>query len=148
MDREEFARLGEQLLQRSAFTPLGARVVSWDPDAFAVAVEIDDRHRQPMGWLHGGVSALLAESAASMAAAMSIDVTREEAFGVDLNITHLRSRREGSIVATARPLHRGRTVHVYAIDVTDGDGEPVATARCTIAVRPRREGIPVPGGRE
>ena len=138
MDRDEFVRLAEKLLEKSAFVPLGARVLAWDPDAFAVGIEIDDRHRQPMGWLHGGVSALLAESAASMAAVMSVDVEREEAFGVDLNITHLRARREGRVVATARPLHRGRTTHVYAVDVTDGAGTPIAVSRCTIAIRPRR----------
>jgi 1,4-dihydroxy-2-naphthoyl-CoA hydrolase len=139
MERDEFILLAERLLEKTALAPLGARVLTWDPEALVVGLTIDDRHRQPMGWLHGGVSALLAESAASLAAAMSIEIEREEAFGVDLNITHLRSRRDGRVVATARPLHRGRTVHVYAVDVTDGDGALLAAARCTIAIRSRRQ---------
>lgn len=138
MDRDEFVRLGQELLQRTVFAPLGARVDRWDPDAFSVSVEIDDRHRQPMGWLHGGISALLAESAASMAAAMSVDIEQNEPFGVDLNVTHLHARREGRVVATARPLHRGRTLHVYEVRVTDGEDVTVAVARCTIGIRSRR----------
>ena len=64
--------------------------------------------------LHGGVSALLAESAASLAAAMSVDLRTHIIAGVDLNATHLRPKRSGTLLATARPLYRGRTTHVYA----------------------------------
>jgi 1,4-dihydroxy-2-naphthoyl-CoA hydrolase len=138
VDRDEFIRRHQSLLPHTASAALGIRVASYDPDALQVSLDIDDRHRQPMGWLHGGISALLAESAASIAAAMSIDVERYEAFGVDLNATHLRAKRSGSIVATARPLRRGRTTHVYQVDVTDENHHLICTARCTLAIRPLR----------
>jgi 1,4-dihydroxy-2-naphthoyl-CoA hydrolase len=138
MDRDEFIRHHQTLLPHTVSAALGIRVLSYDPDALQVGLDIDDRHRQPMGWLHGGVSALLAESAASVAAAMSIDVERFEAFGVDLNATHLRAKRSGSLVATARPLRRGRTTHVYRVDVTDERNHLICAARCTLAIRSLR----------
>jgi 1,4-dihydroxy-2-naphthoyl-CoA hydrolase len=138
VDRDTFIRRSEELLAHTVFAPLGIRVARYDPDAFQVAVDIDERHHQPLGLLHGGISALLAESAASFAAAMSIDVTRHAVVGVDLNATHLKPKRSGTITATARPLFRGRSTHVYRVDVTDEVGDLVCAARCTLAVRPRK----------
>ncbi len=138
MDRETFIRYVEARNSETAFAPLGIRVVSYDPDALQVGLDIDARHRQHLGQLHGGISALLAESAASLAAAMSVDPERFTVAGVDLNATHLRRKVEGSLLATSRPLFRGRSTHVYAIDITDEDGELVCVSRCTIAVRPRK----------
>ena len=141
MGSEVFRQLVMANLHGTVLEALGIEVVDWDPEHFAVAITMDGRHRQPEGFLHGGVSALLAESAASFAAAASVDLYESLLFGVDLNITHLRPRRDGRIVATATPLHRGRTLQVFAVDITGDDGQRIAAARCTVAVRPR----PAPG---
>lgn len=138
MDRDEFIRFVEGKNGETVFAPLGIRVVAYDSEAFAVALDIDHRHHQHLGLLHGGVSALLAESAASMASAMFLDMSEHIIAGVDLNATHLKPKRAGTLTATARPLRRGRTTHVYTIDIVDEVGDLVCAARCTIAVRPRR----------
>lgn len=139
MDRDTFIAYVEQINPRTVFAPLGIRVVTYDPDRMQVALDADHRHHQHLGIVHGGVYALLAESAASMAAAMSVDMTANVIAGVDLNATHVKPKRNGTITATARPLYRGRTTHVYGIDITDESGDLVCVSRCTIAVRPRRE---------
>jgi uncharacterized protein (TIGR00369 family) len=138
VEREEFVSLVESTNPRTVFEPLGIRVSRYDPDALQVAMEIDDRHRQHLGVLHGGVSALLAESAASLAAAMSVDLRTHTVAGVDLNATHLRPKHSGTLFASAHPIFRGRTTHVYTVDVTDEKGDLVCAARCTIAVRPKK----------
>ncbi|MGE5235869.1 MAG: PaaI family thioesterase [Acidobacteriota bacterium] len=138
MDRETFISYVERLNPHTVFAPLGIRVHSYDPEAFAVALDIDERHYQHMGIVHGGIYALLAESAASMAAAMSLDMTKHTIAGVDLNATHLKVKRNGTIVATARPIFRGRSTHVYGIEISDGEGDLVCVSRCTLAVRPRK----------
>ncbi len=138
MDRDEFIRIVEGTNPRTVFAPLGIRVEKYDADEMRVAMEIDERHHQHLGMLHGGVSALLAESAASLAAAMSVDLRTHTVAGVDLNATHVRPKRTGSLLATARPLFRGRTTHVYAVEVTDETGALVCASRCTIAIRARR----------
>ncbi len=138
MDREEFIRIVESANPRTVFQPLGITVTRYDPDAMQVELRIDDRHRQHLGMLHGGVSALLAESAASLAAAMSVDLRSHTIAGVDLNATHLRPKSAGTLRATARPLHRGATTHVYAVDITDEREALVCAARCTIAVRKKK----------
>jgi 1,4-dihydroxy-2-naphthoyl-CoA hydrolase len=67
---------------------------------------------------------------------MNCNVEKEFAVGTDLNISHLRARRDGVLKAIAQPIRKGRTIHVWNIDLVDENGEPVAAARCTLAVRP------------
>ena len=138
MDREELIKIVESTNPHTVFAPLGIRVAKYDPDEMQVAMTIDERHRQHLGMLHGGVSALLAESAASLAAAMSVNLNTHTIAGVDLNATHVRPKRTGTLLATARPLYRGRTTHVYGIEITDEKSDVICIARCTIAVRQRR----------
>ena len=139
LPREEFIAYTERLNAHTVFAPLGIRVEHYDPDAMVVALDIDERHFQHLGVLHGGVSVLLAESAASMAAAMSVDMSRFIVAGVDINATHVKMKRTGTLRATARPAFRGRSTHVYTIDILDDEGDLVCTSRCTIAVRPRKQ---------
>ncbi|HPC84041.1 MAG TPA: hotdog fold thioesterase [Thermoanaerobaculaceae bacterium] len=137
MEPEVFKQVVLENLRGTALEALGVDIVDWRPDCLAVAVTLDGRHKQPEGFLHGGISALLAETAASFAAAAAVDLRASMIFGVDLNITHLRPLREGRLVATSRPLRRGRSTQVFAVDLTDEAGHLVAAARCTVAVRPR-----------
>jgi 1,4-dihydroxy-2-naphthoyl-CoA hydrolase len=88
---------------------------------------------QPYGILHGGVSALLAESAASLGAAIAAGPDRS-VVGIELNASHLRSVRDGHLTAVATPIRVGRTVQVWAISLTDDDDRAICEARCTMAV--------------
>jgi uncharacterized protein (TIGR00369 family) len=89
---------------------------------------------QPYGLLHGGASAVLAETLGSLAA-MAHAGEGKIAVGVDLNITHHRSVREGIVTGTATVLHRGRTTATYAIALTDQDNHNLATARLTCVLK-------------
>ena len=115
---------------------LGIRALELDPDRVVFELDVTPKVHQPFGLLHGGASAVIAESAASMGAWLNCDQQNEYTVGVDLNITHLRARSEGTVRATATPIRKGKTVQVWGIDIDDQDGERVAVARCTLAVRP------------
>ena len=114
---------------------LGIRTVEATKDRVVLEMDIGPRVHQPMGLLHGGASAVLAESAGSIGAYLSCDSGREFAVGIDLNISHLRARRSGVLRATAAPVRRGRLIQVWAIDLADENGEMVAVARLTLTVR-------------
>ena len=94
---------------------------------------------QPYGILHGGVSALLAESAASLGGSLAAGPDRQ-VVGIEINASHLRSLRDGHLTATATPLRAGRTVQVWSISLTDDDERVICQARCTLAV------LGAPGG--
>ncbi|HYI45601.1 MAG TPA: hotdog fold thioesterase [Actinomycetota bacterium] len=119
---------------------LGIRGIEMSADRVVLEMDVGPKVHQPMGLLHGGASAVIAESAASMGAFLNCDPSKEYVVGVDLNITHLRARQDGSVKAIATPIRKGRTVQVWSIDITDQDGKDVAVARCTLAVRPLAQG--------
>ena len=119
---------------------LGIRAIAFDKEEVVFELDVTEKVHQPFGLLHGGASAVMAESAASMGAWLNCDREREYVVGVDLNITHLRAKRSGTVRAVATPIRKGRTVQVWGIDLTDEDEKPVAVARCTLAVRPLPNG--------
>jgi uncharacterized protein (TIGR00369 family) len=91
---------------------------------------------QPYGLLHGGASAVLAESIGSIASALHAGPDRI-ALGLELSCTHHKAMRAGHVIGTATPLVRGRTVASYAISITDEAGALVCTARLTCLLRDR-----------
>lgn len=118
---------------------LGVRIVQFDPECSVVEVEVSERLFQHAGVVHGGIYVLLAESAASIAAALTVDVTKFRVAGQEISASHLRSSTSGLLRATARPIHKGRSALVYGVDVTNDD-RLVSTVRCTVAVRPMHGG--------
>jgi uncharacterized protein (TIGR00369 family) len=110
-------------------------IVEASVDKVVLEMEVTSKVHQPFGLLHGGASAVMAESAASIGAYLNCDPETQYAVGVDLNITHLRGKRDGRVTATALPVRRGRTVHVWTIDIQDEQGKMVAVSRCTLAIR-------------
>ena len=113
---------------------LGIRQVEASADRVVLTMDVGPAVHQPMGLLHGGASAVIAESAASMGAFLNCG-PGEVSMGTDLNISHLRAKTDGSVTATATPIRKGRSLHVWGIDIVGEDGRAVAVARCTIAIR-------------
>jgi 1,4-dihydroxy-2-naphthoyl-CoA hydrolase len=117
---------------------LGVRVHELTRDRVVISLAVGPMAHQPSGLLHGGVSALLAETAASFGASIAAP-PGFFAVGIELNASHLRSMVEGTLTAVATPARKGRTIHVWDIALTDEDGRAICDARCTLAIRPRTE---------
>ena len=101
-------------------------------------VPVREHVLQPVGLVHGGVHASIAEALASVGTNVGVVPEGEIGLGMSNNSTFLRSIREGTIHATARRIHRGRTTWVWDVELTDDDGRLCAVSRVTIAVRPLR----------
>jgi 1,4-dihydroxy-2-naphthoyl-CoA hydrolase len=114
---------------------LDIELVSADPNEVIFEMPIGPKVHQPWGILHGGASAVLAESAASVGAYLNCDRDTQYAVGVDLNICHLRARSSGRLRARATPVRKGRSIHVWSVDLSDEAGDRVAVALCTLAIR-------------
>lgn len=130
MTEDHAARLPERT---NVHDFLGIRVVSADPDKVVLQLDVTPRVHQPFGLLHGGVSALLAEGAASVGGVVSVEPD-QMVVGTELNISHLRPMRSGVITATATPVRKGRSVQVWAIEMTDERGRQISVARCSLQV--------------
>ncbi|MFF7337060.1 PaaI family thioesterase [Streptomyces sp. NPDC008163] len=113
-------RMGVRILEASAERVVGTMPV--------------EGNTQPYGLLHGGASAVLAETLGSVGSMLHGGPSKF-AVGVDLNCTHHRGVRSGLVTGTATPVHRGRTTATYEIAITDEQGKRVCTARLTCLLR-------------
>ncbi len=110
-----------------------------DDGRLTCAIPVGPQLMQPMGIVHGGVYASIAETLASMGSAWAVGVdSGMVVMGQSNNTTFLRSVRGGTIRATATPRHKGRTTMVWQIDMLDDNDKLCATSQVTIAVRPAR----------
>jgi uncharacterized protein (TIGR00369 family) len=105
---------------------------------FCATMPVEARTHQPMGLLHGGATAALAESLGSMASALLIDVSSQAVVGIEVSANHLRGVREGSVTAVGELVHHGRSTHVWDIRVYDEEQRAVAVCRLTNLVIERR----------
>ena len=120
---------------------LDVEVLEAGPDRVVLRLPVSWKVHQPYGILHGGVSALLAESAASFGGALAAGPDRS-VVGIELSASHLRPLRDGHLTATATPVRVGRSVQVWRIALTDDDGRAVCEARCSLAVIDPPDGAP------
>ncbi len=117
----------------SASSHLGIEFLEIGDDFITARVPVDERTRQPYGLLHGGVSVVLAETLGSLGAALaSPEGTR--AVGLDINANHLRGATSGWVTGIARPIHMGRTTHVWQIELRNDAGEMTCISRITMAI--------------
>jgi 1,4-dihydroxy-2-naphthoyl-CoA hydrolase len=116
---------------------LGIEITELDPSRLVATMPVAG-NRQPYGLLHGGASAVLAETLGSVAAAL-LAGPDNIAMGIELNCTHHRSATEGQVTAVCTPLHVGRSVSSFEIVVSDEHGRRTCTARLTCAVRPAHQ---------
>ncbi|HVA52496.1 MAG TPA: PaaI family thioesterase [Acidimicrobiales bacterium] len=114
---------------------LGVEVVLVTPEKVVLRVEVGPKVHQQYGILHGGVSALLAEGAASIGGAVSVGAD-QIVVGTELNCSHLRAMSSGVLTATATPFRKGRSVHVWGIELRDDEERLICVARCTLQVLP------------
>ncbi|AQZ64735.1 ComA operon protein 2 [[Actinomadura] parvosata subsp. kistnae] len=114
---------------------MGIEFLEVTPERVAGRMPVEG-NTQPYGLLHGGASAVLAETLGSVGAAVHAGPERI-AVGIELNATHHRSASSGYVTGVATRLHGGRTLATYDIEITDEQGRRVCTARLTCMLRDR-----------
>jgi uncharacterized protein (TIGR00369 family) len=107
---------------------IGVTMENLTPDHCRLRLEIDGRHHQPFGFVHGGTYCTIVETAASTAAALwAMSNGMRGAVGVSNTTDFYRSHREGTMTAVASPVHRGRSQQVWQVEVTrEADGKLLA----------------------
>lgn len=130
-------------LQKNTISELlDIRFDAFDDTSLTASMVVDSRTHQPYGLLHGGASVVLAESLGSSASYLCIDPSRFYCVGLEVNANHLRGLRSGRVTAVARPLHVGRSTHVWDIRLHGEDGKLSCVSRLTVAVVPLGEAPP------
>lgn len=121
---------------------LDLRFESFTDDSLTASMVVDHRTHQPYGLLHGGASVVLAETLGSMASYLVIDTSKFFCVGLEVNANHLRGVRAGRVTGVVRPVHLGRTTHVWDIRIHNDEGKPTCISRLTVAVVPHGQQPP------
>jgi 1,4-dihydroxy-2-naphthoyl-CoA hydrolase len=131
-------------LERSFDALYGLQVLHVDDELVRARVPVRDEIKQPMGLVHGGVFASIAESITSTATFLAVRPEGKSAQGMSNQTNFLRPITKGTVHAEGRRRHRGRSTWVWEVDITDDEGRLCALVRMTIAVRDRPG--PTPAG--
>jgi 1,4-dihydroxy-2-naphthoyl-CoA hydrolase len=115
---------------------LNIKIESAEKERVVLSMPVEERVHQYTGLLHGGVSVVLAETAAAIGAALNTDLARFTPVGVEINANHLRSVSSGSVTAVAVPVYVGRQMTVWSIEIRDERERLISVSRCTLALKP------------
>jgi uncharacterized protein (TIGR00369 family) len=131
-DKQAWLDFYEAARPQTVSGALDIDLVDVDEHSIELRMPITDATRQPMGLLHGGVSMVLAETAASMHACWGIELHKQVPVGIEIGGSHLRSARDGTVRAVGRVVRRARALIVHQVDIYHVEsGDHLCTARVT-----------------
>jgi 1,4-dihydroxy-2-naphthoyl-CoA hydrolase len=119
--------------QEGMVKDLGIEYVETEPERVVMTMPVDQRHLQPLGYLHGGANVALAETVATTGAWLNCPPGKV-AFGSEINASHLRPKRSGTLTAVGTPVQVGHTNQVWEVHIHDENEKPVCVSRCRLAV--------------
>ena len=137
-DKEAVLRLCNDLSKNTLMTTLEIEYIDAGEDFLTAKMPVNPRVHQPMGLLHGGASVALAESVGRAASIMFVNPEKQEVRGIEISANHLRSKREGTVYATARIVHKGRSLHLWEIKIVDEEDRLISLCKLTNMVLPRK----------
>lgn len=129
----------ERLFTGTLLAALDMEVIRADTQCVVMRMPVGPKTTQPMGWLHGGASVALAESAASLGTLLNIAPETQAAAGLEINANHLRPATGGHVTATATWIHKGKSTMVWDIRIRDDQDRLICVARCTMAITERTQ---------
>ncbi len=137
-DKERVLKLCNEWSKNTLMQTLEIEYTDAGEDFLVATMPVNSKVHQPMGLLHGGASVALAESVGSAASLMFINHEKQEVRGIEISANHLKSKREGIVTGTARIIHKGASLHLWEIRITDEDGKLISLCKLTNMVLPRR----------
>jgi len=114
---------------------IGIEFTEIGPDFLKATMPVEARTHQPMGILHGGASATLAETLGSVGSFLCIsDHANYSAVGLNITTDHLRQARTGLLTGVAKPIKIGHKVHLWSIDIFNEKQQLVSASRLSVMI--------------
>lgn len=138
-DKEKILHYCNEISKNTLMQTLNIKYVDAGEDFLKATMPVNSSVHQPMGLLHGGASVALAESVGSAASMLFINSEHSEVRGIEISANHLKAKREGIVTATARILHKGKSIHLWEIRITDENDNLISLCKLTNMVLPKRK---------
>lgn len=110
---------------------LGIKYTDIGKDFIEATMPVNHIVHQPMGLLHGGANAALAESIGSLGSHLMVHTEGKAAVGIEINANHIKSVKDGIVKARGELIHKGRKTHVWDIKIFDEDDLLLSICRLT-----------------
>ena len=120
-----------KLNRNSLAEQLGIEFIDSEKERLSARMPVNERTRQPFGYLHGGASLALAETVASSGSYLFSDPEKEMVFGTQVSGNHVASIKEGVVFAAATLIHKGKHTHIWDVRITDDAGNDISLCRIT-----------------
>lgn len=135
LNRPTFEQVASLMSQRpTLFTLLGIEITEIGEDFLRGRMPVDGRTHQIYGIMHGGASCVLAESLGSFASGLCVDFNTKKCVGMEINTSHVSPISSGWVIGTAKPLHIGKTTHLWEIPIESEAGKLVSISRLRVAI--------------
>jgi 1,4-dihydroxy-2-naphthoyl-CoA hydrolase len=139
LDKEKMLRYCNDFSKNTLMQTLNIEFIDAGEGFLVAKMPVNSSVHQPAGLLHGGASVALAESVGSAASHFFINDKEQEVRGIEISANHLKSIREGVVYGTARIIHKGRSLHLWEIKVTDEAGNLISLCKLTNMVLEKRK---------
>jgi uncharacterized protein (TIGR00369 family) len=138
-DKDKMLQLCNEWSKNTLMETLEIEYIDAGEDFLTAKMPVNPRVHQPMGLLHGGASVALAESVGSAASIMFVNPEKSEVRGIEISANHLKAKRDGMVYCTAKIVHKGRSIHLWEIKITDENNNLVCLCKLTNMILPRKE---------
>ena len=138
-DKEKILQYCNEISKNTLMQTLNIEYVDAGPDFLVATMPVNASVHQPMGLLHGGASVALAESVGSAASFLFVNTEHSEVRGIEISANHLKAKRNGIVTATAKIIHKGSSIHLWEIRITDENNALISLCKLTTMVLPKRK---------
>ena len=138
-DREKMLQLCNDWSKNTLMNTLEIVYTDAGEDFLTATMPVNPRVHQPMGLLHGGATVALAESVGSAASFLFVNGEHSEVRGIEISANHLKAKRNGIVTATARIVHKGSSIHLWEIRITDENNQLISICKLTNMILSRRQ---------
>ncbi|WP_338648159.1 PaaI family thioesterase [Flavobacterium sp. KS-LB2] len=138
-DKEKILQYCNHVSKNTLMQTLKIEYTDAGEDFLVATMPVNPSVHQPMGLLHGGASVALAESVGSAASMLYVNSELSEVRGIEISANHLKAKRDGIVTATAKIVHKGRSIHLWEIRITDENNNLISLCKLTNMVLPKRK---------
>ena len=129
--KAKILKVCNEICKNTLMETLNIEYVDVGENFLIARMPVNQRVHQPDGVLHGGATVALAESVGSAATYVFMDASKVFVRGIEISANHVKSISEGHVYAKATIIHKGRTVQLWNIKITNGDDELISICKLT-----------------
>lgn len=140
-DKEKILNYCNKISENTLMSTLNITYTDAGEDFLVATMPVTPAVHQPVGLLHGGASVALAESVGSAASMLFVNPEVSEVRGIEISANHLKAKRNGMVTATARIVHKGRSIHLWEIRIVDENNNLISLCKLTNMILPKRKSM-------